>query len=418
MFRPHNHSNPTQNRRATLRFEPLEGREMLAADVTLYDSGDLVLRGDDWGNSALVSYSGSYVRAAIDNLEQYYEVASVRRIFFEGYGGNDAFQNDTYVFSQANGGSGNDSLVGGWSIDYLYGEGNNDVLHGRGGGDRLVGGTDHDSLFGGDDVDELFGEDGYDNLYGGDGDDDLVGGSGNDGLFGGYGYDEMWGQAGADRFLLRGGYSVKDRTSADAAIRFLAGDGGSWNDEEVQALDAAFRFFHYRTNNTRFLKDTISSDDLRIFKASEAYAWSGLNRTYVQNGRWYREIYIADFNAADAADTAAAVSTMVHEIAHNWDSESGGFWTTFKSKSAWTNQNPNSGNYYRSTDGKWWYHKNSVFARDYGRTNPYEDFATAMQVYHQIYLQYGRAGIYDTPAYNSGIAGKLQVIDSLFEHYL
>ena len=32
--------------------------------------------------------------------------------------------------------------------------------------------------------------------------------------------------------------------------------------------------------------------------------------------------------------------------------------------------------YTESTDGDWWYQSSATFARNYGRTNPMEDFAT------------------------------------------
>ena len=37
-----------------------------------------------------------------------------------------------------------------------------------------------------------------------------------------------------------------------------------------------------------------------------------------------------------------------------------------------------------STDGKWVYDPAAEFARDYGKTNPYEDFATAFEAYFQL----------------------------------
>lgn len=91
-------------------------------------------------------------------------------------------------------------------------------------------------------------------------------------------------------------------------------------------------------------------------------------------------------------------------------------WSEFKRLSGWTRRYPGS-THYRSTDGNWYYWKGSTFARDYGRTNPMEDFAAAMQVYHSIYMKYGQAGIYQSPGARTGIQHKLKVIDKMFEIY-
>jgi len=161
----------------------------------------------------------------------------VQRISFKGYAGDDTFTNETYVPSEALGGSGNDRLVGGDSVDYLSGgdllsgDGDstlpgavpdNDTLIGRGGSDVIFGGNGNDTLWGdyegnnaanslhqddklygnrGDDT--LFGQGGNDLLDGGDGNDMLLGWKGNDKLLGGSGVDWLWGQE--DRDYLDGG---------------------------------------------------------------------------------------------------------------------------------------------------------------------------------------------------------------------
>jgi Ca2+-binding RTX toxin-like protein len=82
----------------------------------------------------------------------------------------------------ANGGSGDDTIIG------AMGE------------DELLGGADDDQIKGMAGEDPLFGGAGFDRLEGGEGDDLLNGGSGGDTLVGGAGNDEMTGAGGPDRF--------------------------------------------------------------------------------------------------------------------------------------------------------------------------------------------------------------------------
>ena len=85
-----------------------------------------------------------------------------------GFGGN------------AQGGTGNDHIVGGNEADELSGFGGRDWLEGRGGDDELDGGTFSDLLEGGIGADTLYGRGGNDELVGGIGDDHLAGGFGSD----------------------------------------------------------------------------------------------------------------------------------------------------------------------------------------------------------------------------------------------
>jgi Ca2+-binding RTX toxin-like protein len=332
-----------------------------------------------------------------------------------GSGGNDKiYGRDGH--DVVSGGTGNDLVSGNDGNDRVYGGDGHDRVFGGDHRDKLYGGEGNDTLYGGDGYDKIWGYHGHDNLYGGGDDDYLSGGSGNDGLFGGLGRETMRGGSGADRFLVRAGSSIKDRTSSDAVIRFVEGTGGSWNDGEIQQLDKGLQFLHHRKGNTRLLKDTITTNDLRIYKASGGEGWVGLNRTGTRNGKRYREIHIVDFNYNNDSETASRISTLVHEIAHNWDEEAPtSLRNAFRAESGWTSRNPHSSSYVRSGDRDWWHHRNANFARDYGKTNPREDFATSFQVYYRIYKQYGRSGIFGTPGANTGIQGKLKVIDRIIE---
>jgi Ca2+-binding RTX toxin-like protein len=79
----------------------------------------------------------------------------------------------------AQGGSGNDTVVGNAGQNWIYSGGGNDKAWGEGGPDVLHGGDDNDQLWGGENHDVVAGDQGADTLVGGPGDDFL---SGHEGL--------------------------------------------------------------------------------------------------------------------------------------------------------------------------------------------------------------------------------------------
>ncbi|MFN7053178.1 MAG: calcium-binding protein, partial [Gemmobacter sp.] len=99
-------------------------------------------------------------------------------------------------------GAGNDTAEGGGGDDQLIGEGGNDTLDGGADDDVLDGGEGTDALEGGVGDDGLLGGAGADDLDGGTGDDLLEGGAGGDTMEGGEGIDTMEGGAGGDTFVL------------------------------------------------------------------------------------------------------------------------------------------------------------------------------------------------------------------------
>src|SRR6185436_2780704 len=109
---------------------------------------------------------------------------------FYGHAGNDTFYNSTSsgitgIRSWAEGGDGNDTLVGGGKNDTLIGDvkwqyNGNDSLDGGVGNDTLFGIGGNDTLFGSEGNDELHGNAGYDTLLGGDGNDLLKAGKSDD----------------------------------------------------------------------------------------------------------------------------------------------------------------------------------------------------------------------------------------------
>jgi serralysin len=119
-------------------------------------------------------------------------------VLIQLYDRNDSVVNKSDLRMSAQGGSGNDRLVGGPRNDGLYGMSGADRLYGMGGDDTLDADTGNDMLAGGDGVDVLAGWAGNDVLYGGNGDDQMEGLDGDDKLYGGAGTDSVSGGKGRD----------------------------------------------------------------------------------------------------------------------------------------------------------------------------------------------------------------------------
>ncbi len=144
--------------------------------------------------------------------------ALITKIKFEGHNGNDHFQNNTWIDTEAYGGQGQDWLYGGsgndvldgdkeasgypkplaGDVDFLFGGKGNDDLRGDYGDDWMYGGEGDDTLYGFEGNDYLDGSSGNDYMVGNEGKDSLVGGSGDDQMNGGSGDDKLYGQAGFD----------------------------------------------------------------------------------------------------------------------------------------------------------------------------------------------------------------------------
>jgi Ca2+-binding RTX toxin-like protein len=132
---------------------------------------------------------------------------SVRDVVFFGDAGDDVVvAAEATRALAAEGGSDNDSLIGGAGADSLSGGAGDDVLLGGGGADLLSGES-------GDE--QINGDGGADQLFGSTGDDTMSGGGGSDVIDGGGGEDLLWGDAGADVFVygtdqLSNGFSEGD----------------------------------------------------------------------------------------------------------------------------------------------------------------------------------------------------------------
>lgn len=278
-----------------------------------------------------------------------------------GGAGNDLiFGNDG--LDTLDGQSGDDSLFGQGDADSLIGDTGIDSLDGGGGNDTLLGGAQGDSLFGNDGDDSLDGGDQADTLRGNKGNDTLLGGNSNDDLFGGSGADVMNGNGGADRMYQRNdSATVVNRTADDAVVKFVDQDV-VWSDAEIEKVDVGLTWLANRTNNTKFLK-RFDGKDVAILRVADL--GENILADNIGDGR----IRFADLGFTDDRPDA----TIVHEMGHNWDTveENPGI-KAFFDLSAW-----------RHTSAGWVYKNlDAVFASDYGKTNPYEDFATSFEVYY------------------------------------
>jgi Ca2+-binding RTX toxin-like protein len=117
---------------------------------------------------------------------------TVTKLIFDAGAGDDILDATKATRAlQADGGAGDDTLIGGAGKDSLVGSFGNDVLLGGDGADTLMG-------EGGDE--QLDGGNGADNLIGGTGDDTLDGGAGADTIRGSDGEDLLSGGSGTDVF--------------------------------------------------------------------------------------------------------------------------------------------------------------------------------------------------------------------------
>ena len=427
-----------QSSMASLYFAP---REKTTFGGWIQFSGGVVsVYGTNVGDTVNVRYHGGwgtnapYLHVTLSNSArtqaEVYFLPTVSKVEFFGYGGNDVFRNGTHIASYAEGGRGNDELIGGSTadvlsggtgsdelrgnsgVDTLYGgPGNDDIwggrhgdilagesgidtLHGGQGVDTLSGGLQDDTLFGEEGVDYLYGDSGDDELYGGLDNDHLYGGPGLDGLYGGYGFDYLKGGSGADRLLTHdsGEGIVMDEIdqlmAEDAVLRFVAGShtddadfstgvgvGVPWTEIEVIEVDRALRVLHDRTEDTKLLK-THSGHEITFARRQSHERFVGLN----SGPSDAKVIYFYD-NSFGTEDRVHHVT--IHEIAHNWDEQDeNGIIDVFRSYSSWT-KDPGDVGFVEASGG--WYFGPSIisnsaylgwnFASDYAQTNPVEDFA-------------------------------------------
>ncbi|MBX9622691.1 MAG: hypothetical protein K2X82_02645 [Gemmataceae bacterium] len=162
--------------------------------------------------------------------------ADVDNVVILGLGGNDLLTVDVNATFrlQADGGAGDDTILGGKGQDSLRGGEGSDTIDGRGGDDAVYGEAGNDDVTGGDGSDAVYGGAGDDTVRGGPGRDVLYGGAGSDRLEAGDGTlgDLVYGEAGDDTLtggdgidLLDGGVG-NDSLAGGAMGDLLVGDDG------------------------------------------------------------------------------------------------------------------------------------------------------------------------------------------------
>jgi hypothetical protein len=376
--------NPCPRQCVHLDVERLEERELLANTI-LYSAASHVLAidGTDERDTVKIVLVGQTVQATMTHPDGKSAAQSltvngpVDKITFAGRAGDDIFDSRTTNPCIAYGGPGNDQLFGGGGNDFLYGDDGNDLL------------------------------------YGGAGIDMLNGGAGNDALCGGQGFNIDIGGAGADRFLVASASDLLlDKATIDARINFvgfvgtetfdpekIVGTHATWSDSDIQAVDFALGQIEQRMGNTSLLKMpdgtplTFRRYGYSTDPKSLLLGWNNLD------GR----ITLLDYAFQD---TQWLHRSVYHEIAHNWeDAGVNKFWDSFTNLSGWTygNTPPKSVKalYTQSaeTETNWWYKTGTPFARDYGRTNPWEDWAVSVEAYFsQAYTGEMPAGANLAPA--------------------
>jgi hypothetical protein len=413
-------NSPAPRHAAQLGVQSLEAREVPA----FLSGGVLFIEGTGGGDVVKVASANSAtVRVTENGNTQYFSRSGITQgvVQFNGNAGNDYFENtDSALRVVANGGSGSDQihggaldddLRGGSGDDYVVGGLGNDLLRGDGDKDQLFGGHGYDRLFGGSHDDHLFGGSHDDYLDGGTGKDLLDGGSGRDGLLGGVDAetDAITGGTGQDRFLdmtvsnLGSNDAYPDVAGEDAVIFFrnaqaqtvTLGSGigavdytaGFWSSSQIESVDRGLYTLQQETGNTRLLK-TSGGGALGLYKAGNTSdsAASTVGGWTSGNGA----ITITNYGAAANSSIGLTADqniqrVTIHEIAHNWDNESP-FYSDWLELSGWQAHHPRLQLYpptgkVKSGDGNWWHNSTAQFARDYGKTNPFEDFATSWEAF-------------------------------------
>jgi Ca2+-binding RTX toxin-like protein len=346
----------------------------------------------------------------------------------------------------AHGDDGNDLIWGDDGHDLLYGDRGADTIRGDNGNDEIRGGSGNDSLDGGNGADEMFGGDGHDILHGRDDADEMQGGNGNDNLYGGNGADTLYGNAGVDglyggngaNHLVGGGGSdrmlILDSnpqldtyegfdSDVDARLFFYNGEqttfdfggfegdytyaAGSWSDDDVIRVDEALAVLHQMTMNNNLLQ--------RADGDAINFTMYGTNIDSPLGGGFFLGVNTSSGIGFFENGQFDVMPVVFHEIGHNWDGENPN-WDEWLALSGWTQDAPDTPaeeaiyTHALDQDADWWYFNDADFARDYGRTNPREDFATCFQLYVMEHMGANTSGV-DL----SDIPLKAAFVDGFFE---
>jgi Ca2+-binding RTX toxin-like protein len=126
-------------------------------------------------------------KVSVNGESQYMTKQQLENTQFKLGAGDDLLLVDSDVDAniKADGGAGNDLLIGGGGNDTLDGGKGDDLIFGGAGDDKIKGGRGNDLIFGGSGNDKINGGRGNDVIFGGPGDDTIKGGKGRDLIFGG-----------------------------------------------------------------------------------------------------------------------------------------------------------------------------------------------------------------------------------------
>jgi serralysin len=196
----------------------------LSVDLTPGGWSDL-----DVGGTFQKAYlgGGNFARGHVFNALQYQGDARSLIENANGGSGNDRMLGNS-ANNVLNGNSGNDTVDGGSGDDLiLLGAGNDYLNIVSGGSDTFYGGTGDDYIYGWTGNETYFGEDGNDNLLGYSGNDNINGGTGNDYIDAGEGDDAVDGGEGNDLILLGGGNDYLNIVSGGSDT-FYGGSGDDY----------------------------------------------------------------------------------------------------------------------------------------------------------------------------------------------
>jgi len=139
-----------RSRRLQPSVDGLERRELLtvaAGSVTLSAGVVTIVPAPTGPSTAVVSYQTvggvKEVDVNLNGVDNYFGLGTVGLVSFQGSGssGNETFQNETGLSTNAQGGSGTNLFIGGSGLDAFYGGSGTNTFDAGSGYDVLVGGT-------------------------------------------------------------------------------------------------------------------------------------------------------------------------------------------------------------------------------------------------------------------------------------
>jgi Ca2+-binding RTX toxin-like protein len=170
---------------AALVMDPLEARRLFAA-------APLVINGTAGHDFIELTQTATHYVVTLNGVATSHAFADVSNIDVKCGDGDDVIVATSLQLGfYADGGNGNDALIGGHGADTFLGAAGKDVLYGGPNNDRLNGAGGND---------KVLGEAGADRCYGGDGNDYIDGGSSNDRIYLNNGLDTAFGSGGNDIF--------------------------------------------------------------------------------------------------------------------------------------------------------------------------------------------------------------------------